>query len=124
MGPRRRRRRRRIAHEPGPAAGPAVGSRSFASGGGETFDLRASVRSQPDAFHNGTFRVWVPDLGSGSGVAGSFLYQWDEGEQVGLGAGALTYDGPLLNAPPGMDAIVHHVRNVPAAVGPPVAGGP
>lgn len=93
--------------------GQLLTSRTWMDNGEETFEVNAAVPIRPAEFHEGVFRVWVPAEG---GVAGALTYAWPGGEEIGVGAGEMRYEGALLNAPPTYGVVVHHVRAVDATV--------
>lgn len=95
-----------------------VASRTYADNGEETFEVNAAVPAGSEAFPEGAFRIWMP-AGDGAQPTRSIVYAWTPGgEEIGIGGGELSYDGPLGNAPPAHGVVVHHVRGVLAMVEP------
>lgn len=76
----------------------------------EHFFVRAEENLQPGAWPEGAIRLWIPGE---SDALGSLRFAWDaNGTQVGVGSGALQYEGPLLNAAPLYPGIEHRVGDV------------
>lgn len=74
----------------------------------ESYDLRATLRESSGPWQAGKLALFVPE---GKTVRGHLLANVTEGQNVGLGAALLTYQGSG-GAPPTSEGIAHRVAGV------------